>query len=112
MYTDYKFWYILRDDDGFITECTVRFYEGEYQEIKGEQVYVRTKRLETLNDLSYLQTNGIVKAISETNGKKAIYYNQQDFGQIKIDDELRNFMNKQISKDKGRQIIPKQLWLP
>lgn len=27
--TDYKFWFIRRDDNGFITEVAVRFYEGE-----------------------------------------------------------------------------------
>ena len=112
MRTDYKFWFIKRDDNCFITECAVRFYEGEYQTkiIDGveQQVYVRTKRLETLTDLSHLATDGKLKGITETNGKKCVYYTQSDFGQIKTDNELRDFVNQEIAKDTSRTVIKEQ----
>lgn len=105
MRTDYKFWFIRRDDNGFITEVAIRFYEGEYEIKSGKQVYIRTKRLETLSDLPHLVKRGVLKVINEITGEKAIYYNQEDFGQIKTDNELRNFLNQEISKDKGREPI-------
>lgn len=122
MRTDYKFWYIKRDDAGLITEAAVRFYEGEYQtkvvendlgELEEKQVYVRTKRLETLTDLQHLAKDGKLKGITEQTDKKAVFYNQEDFGQIKTDNELRAFLNKEIAKDKGREVINEQkLWQP
>lgn len=108
MKTDYKFWYIKRDDDGFITEVAVRFYQGEYQTIDNKEVYVRTKKLETFNDLEHLATEGIVKGVVESNEKKYVLYNQNHFGLIKTDDELIDFCNQKISKDKGREVIKEQ----
>lgn len=112
MKTDYKFWYIKRDDNGFITEVAVRFYEGEYQTINGEQKYVRLKRLETAKELAHLKDKeGKVKYVEENTEKKAVFYNQDNFGQIKTDDELRTFLNKEIGKDKGREVIDEQkIW--
>jgi len=111
MFTDYKFWYIRRDDDGFITEAAVRFYEGHY--VSGE--YVRTKRL-PVAELTHLAKKvkdklGI-QFLNETNQNEVVVYTQEDFGQIKTDDELRTFLNKEISKDKIRTVIPEQQWQP
>jgi len=112
MKTDYKFWYIKRDDDGFITQATIRFYEGEVttENEKGVPVtrYRRTKRLETFDDLQHLKKDGIVKGLKEVNGKVAVFYNQENFGQIKTDDELRDFLNKELEKDKSREPIEEQ----
>ena len=108
MRTDYKFWFIRRDDNGFITEVAVRFYEGEYQTIDSKQVYVRTKRLETLTDLSHLAKDGTLKQLKEVNGREAVLYYPEDFGKIKTDDELRSFLNKEIAKDTGRGVINEQ----
>lgn len=105
MRTDYKFWYIKRDDNGLITEAAIRFYEGNYD---GEGKYIRTKRLETFADLEHLAKAGVIKGITEKTGKKAIFYTQSDFGQIKTDDELRLFLNKEITKDPVRVPIDGQ----
>lgn len=107
-YTDYKFWYIRRNDAGFIIEAAVRFYEGNYETkvIDGvsKNVYVRSKRLD-IPDLGYL---GDQEVRIETNGNKTILYKPDDFGAIKTDNELRLFLNKQIDKDRGRATIPEQ----
>lgn len=114
MYTDYKWWYVKRDDDGFITEATVRFHEGEYQTkiIEGEekQVYVRTKKLNVeKGELSHLKkTDGKISYAKEIDGTGNIAYTQKEFGKIKTDDELRAFCNKEIAKDKGREVIKEQ----
>lgn len=112
MFTDYKWWYIKRDDNDFITEVAVRFFEGEYKIIDGKEKYVRTRRLETITDLAHLvlQIDGqeVLKGVTEQTGEKAVFYTQEDFGQIKTDDELRTFLNKEIAKDKGRQVINEQ----
>jgi len=116
MYTDYKFWFIRRDDDGFITEVAVRFYEGEYATDEGQQVYTRTRRLQTLDDLKHLarivKGKPILKGVSESNGNMAVYYEPADFGRIKTDDELRVFLNKELAKDTTREPIEEQLWQP
>jgi hypothetical protein len=108
MRTDYKFWYIKRDDDGYITEVAVRFYEGDYVNKK----YIRTKRLQTINELGHLtkEVKGkkVLRGLVESNGNKAVFYEPADFGKIKTDDELRIFLNKEISKDKGREPVNEQ----
>ena len=109
--TDYKFWYITRNDNGFITEAGIRFYEGDIttkNELVNEVLtpvtrYRRTKRLKKIN-LKHLDK----KFKKESSGKDAKVYNQSDFGQIKTDDELRSFLNKEIKKDKTRQAIDEQ----
>lgn len=115
MNKDYKFWYIRRDDDGFITETAIRFYEGEYGEVeviyaiakmpKFETRYIRTKRL-TRGDLTGLKGR-FAKGANKDSVK---LYFPADFGQIKTDDELRLFLNKELAKVKGRQAIKEQLW--
>jgi len=111
-YKDYKFWYIHRDDDGYILDAGIRFYEGEYRKvqienIKGEKEqvtqYIRTKRL-TKNDLQDLGEE-FTKEFNNTDAK--IYY-PSDFGKIKTDDELREFLDKELAKIKGREAINEQ----
>lgn|SRR3990167_5144791 len=104
MKTDYKFWYIKRNDNGFIIEVAVRFYEGEI--IDGK--YQRTKRLETFDDLKHLARNEVIRGLAESNGKKVVIYLSEDFGKIKSDDELRLFLNKELAKDNGREPISEQ----
>ena len=109
--TDYKFWFIRRDDDGFITEAAVRFYEGDHQPVTvgGETSikYVRAKRLKK-NDLKHLDD----KYVKESSGVDAKLYTPDDFGLIKTDDELRAFLNGELTKDKTRIPIKEQKWLP
>lgn len=112
MRTDYKFWYIKRDDDIHISECAVRFSEGEYQDIKDSEtneiksVYIRVKRLGK-NDLQHLKN---IKTIIKEN-EDVFIFTEKDFGIISADDELCNFLNEQLSKDKKRLPIEEQkLW--
>lgn len=104
----YKWWYITRDDNGFITECAVRFYEGEDMDVEvenpligGKQIerrYVRTKRL-TMDDIAEIKG----KYRLEKDGSQARVYTSKDFGKIKTDDELRLFANNEMDKHKGRK---------
>lgn len=109
MKVDYKFWFIRRDDDGFITEAAVRFYEGSYVKQlnpdtgKEDTVYKRSKRLEK-KDLKHLND----KYKTEHGGKEAKLYDVDDFGQIKTDDELREFLNPELAKDSKREAIEEQ----
>lgn len=119
MLTDYKFWFIRRDDDGFITEAGVRFYEGDITTVverkpgltKTEDLntllpitkYRRVRRLQE-KDLPHLGTKVFAK---EVNGDAPIY-TPNHFGSIKTDDELCTFLNKELGKDKGRTSIDEQ----
>ena len=107
-YTDYKFWFIKRDDNGFITECAIRFYEGEYKNEK----YKRIKRLESFEDLKHLAKDNAIKGLKEQTGETCVFYSQEDFGQIQTDNELRSYLNQELAKDGTRQSIPEQKWLP
>ena len=102
--TDYKFWFIRRDDDGFITEAAVRFYEGGYN-AAGE--YVRSKLLGKI-DLKHLDK----KFVKDSAGVDTKSYTQADFGSIKTDDELCIFLNSELAKDTKRESIEGQKWLP
>ncbi len=99
--TDYKFWYIKRDDNGFITEAAVRFYEGDYD---GKGRYIRSQRLNP-SDLGHLSTT---KSAIESSKKTAIVYLPSDFGKIQKDEELQGFLNQELAKDSTRKPIPEQ----
>ncbi len=105
---EYKFWYIRRNDDGFITDCAIRFFEGEYDS-KGK--FSRTLRLQA-NDLKHFSKERGGKKqlyyITEASGGDCVYYDSRDFGSIKTDSELCIFLNNEIKKDKGREPINEQ----
>mgnify|MGYP001577505004 CR=1 FL=1 len=113
MLTDYKFWYIARDDNDFITEAGIRFYEGEVTTLNepvGEARtmtpitrYRRSKRL-TESDMAHLGS-GFKK---ESSGSDAKVYTSKDFGAIKTDAELRIFLNTKLKKDSSRTPIANQ----
>ena len=110
---DYKFWYIRRDDNGFITDCAVRFYEGDIttelelnpktNQIEPITKYRRFKKLDKI-ELAHLKA----KFIKDGSGKDCVFYTKEDFGNIKTDDELRVFLKKELVKDKNREPIPEQ----
>ena len=108
MFKDYKFWFIRRDDYGFITEAGINFYEGKYEEITNpitkqpETVYVRKNKLKTPS------FNKKPKKINRKDGSESMRYTSEDFGDIKTDDELREFLNKELANVKGRKAIPEQ----
>lgn len=98
--TNYKFWYIRRDDDGFITEAAIRFWESEIQ----KDICVMTKRLGE-EDLKHLVSGKMVKDSSNYPARR---YRVKDFGKIKSDDELRAFLNQELGKDKSRTPVDEQ----
>lgn len=106
-YKDYKFWYIRRDDDGFITEAAIRFYEGEYRQVihpiteKKTIQYVRIKRLEK-------DKLKVLKGKVGRDREEIRIFTPIDFSQIKTDDELRKFLNKELNKIVGLKAIPEQ----
>lgn len=109
--TDYKLWYVKRDDGGKILEAAVRFYEGQMEDrlvrdANGESIqsiYVRTARLKK-SELAHL--GGKFK--KELNGSDCKIYSEQDFGSINTDEELLLFLNDEIAKDLTRAVIPAQ----
>lgn len=106
MQISYKFWYITREDDSYISEAAIRFYEGENMDVEVADIlgakstvnrYVRTKRLEP-KDIPELM--GVYR--QEADGSYARSYTPSHFGKIKTDNELRLFINKEMAKHKGR----------
>lgn len=119
--SDYKFWYIKRDDSGVITEAAVRYFEGTTtttvvpatspivtgtttipaHSTTTAYTYIRTKRLQQV-DLTQFSTQTFVK---EQNGNDVVIYTPKDFGSIKTDVDLRTFLNTQLAKDTTRTPI-------
>lgn len=109
--TDYKIWYIARDDYGAITDVAVRIFEGHLithpvQELDGttrlETVYQRTHRL-TAQQTSYLGPGFISDGAHE-----ARHYTAQDFGVIATSRQLQDFLDAQIQHDPWRTPIHEQ----
>ncbi len=111
---DYKFWYILRADDGHILKAGVRFYEGSNQTlftgdavsgISSKTVYVRTQKITSFP----VATKGTTGA--DSLGSTVKVYTEADFGTISTDDELRTFLNKELDvvvKDAGLTAVSAQ----
>ena len=104
LFQDYKWWFVKRDDNGFITEVAVRFYEGEHQTIEGVLTYVRTAKLGAGDMPETRSGTPVLDSVSAY----ARHYNQNDFGHIKTDDELRAFCDAQLALDTTRTPIPEQ----
>jgi hypothetical protein len=116
MLTSYKFWYILRNDNGFITEAAVRFYEGEFTTLPEKKAQLgggfidenvtrfRYKDRLTKDQIAYLG----VATKKELSGKDCAIFTLAHFGKIKTDIELTKFLNKQIAKDTERTPVDKQ----
>lgn len=113
MLTDYKFWYIKRDDNGKIIEAAVRFYEGDItteDELNEDGVlvpvtrYRRTARLDPkLED--HVKDRAIKK---DSRGNNTALYYPADFGEISTDTELTDFINKELKKDTKRSPVDEQ----
>lgn len=113
MKTDYKFWYIKREDNVHITECAVRFYEGEVTtenelDILGNPQpvtrYRRTKQLKKVHQPHFKK----IKTVKDAGGNDVLLFTEENFGIIKTNDELRLFLNGQLKNDKSRSPIDEQ----
>ena len=107
---DYKFWYVTRDDNRFITECAVRFYSGEESaklehDLDGVEKsvtrYRRSKRLQGAE----LPAKAKKK---DASGRDTVVYTPEDFGRISTDGQLRTFLKGEIGKFSGRSPIKEQ----
>ncbi len=112
--SEYKFWYIKRDDNGFITEAAIRYYEGavttenEVVQLHGvpEPVtkYRRTARLQKAD----IFDSASKTFVDEANGNDAVVFTTKDFGRIKTEDELRAFLNVDLARDTTRTPIDQE----
>lgn len=111
MLTDYKFWYIRRDDNGYITEAAIRFYEGDittedeycgvHRKLQSVTRYRRTKQL-SKEEVAHLDRK---KFVVDNVGKHCPLYTPVDFGRIKSDEELEVYLDEQLKKDTKRNKI-------
>ena len=115
MKTDYKIWYVIRNDDVHINEAGVRFYEGEVttkneidrsdnDTVKSVTRYRRAKRLSHA-DMPHFRFRKVRK---DAKGEDVVVFNVNDFGVISTDEELVTFLNAQIKKDKTREVVDEQ----
>ncbi len=114
MDTQYKFRWILRDDDGWIVNALISFYEGTYRpdvpiidpisgKVIGTQNLFDISKKLTRSDLWHLRS-----MLFNPRNNADVLYLPRDFGRISTDDELRKFLNGEIAKDVGRKPIPEQ----
>ena len=90
---EFKYWFIRRDDAGFITEVAVRFNEiATGKDSKNNDIIVRNKL--NKSDLFSIQkpTKKTINVIEH------FIYTSADFGNIKTDTELHNFMVDEVKK--------------
>lgn len=113
MLTSYKFWYIRRDDAGFITDCAVRFYEGDITtelelNPKTNQIepITRYRRFKKLNKTELVHLKA--EFVKDGFGKDCVFYTKKDFGEIKTDESLCSFLNNELLKDSIRIPIKEQ----
>lgn len=109
MQTDYKYWYVKKDDFGYITEVTVKFYEGNMialPELMQNPVtredslqlvakYRRTRNL-TANELPHL---GGRKSVTDASGIQCFVYTPEDFGVTKDLRDIEVVLNNELAKD-------------
>lgn len=109
--TDYKFRYIMRDDNGFITEAAIKFYEGAITTENEKQKdftlvpITRYRRTRVLSEVDLPKTK---KFKLDFNGNPMVIYTPADFGNIKTNDDLRIFLNRELAKDTTRTSINEQ----
>ena len=91
--TDYKFGYITRvKKGGLILKALIIFYEGDIT-TKNEFVDIGIKPVTRYRHIKKL---------------REIVYTKEDFGEIRTDDELRDFLDDELAKDKERKPIKEQ----
>ena len=112
MKTDYKFWYILREDNVHVSECAIRIYEGDVttksETIKGiTNDVTRYRRSRRIPPAELAHFNGRATRV-EFDGSICLVFTDEDFGVITTEDELSVFLNGELKKDASRTPIPDQ----
>lgn len=103
MDTQYKFRWILRDDDGIIEKALIAFYEGIY--FPDDERFINMLKLDR-SKLSHLKSQKFNRGRDDIEAD--VLYTPDDFGVISTDDELRTFLNEELAKDNSRVPIPEQ----
>lgn len=97
MFIDYKFWYIKRDDDGFIIEVAVKFFRGDITtELENGQNVTRYRRNLRFN--KSILDNFNLQVVFDSANNPALLLTSGQFGQIKTDEELRSFCNQKLAQ--------------
>ena len=117
MKIEFKYWWIKREDDIHISECAIRFHEGEVttedepdstdpENIKLKKVtrFRRSKRLQSIDLPQYANR----KKTKELTGDDCIVFTTEDFGIITEDQELSKFLKTELKKD-SRTPIDEQI---
>lgn len=117
MKIEFKYWYIKRADDVHISECAIRFHEGDvttedepdftYPANENLVKVTRFRRFKRLQD-SDLPQYATRKKIKELSGDDCIVFTSDDFGVISTNEELGKFLKKELEKD-SRTPIDEQL---
>lgn len=106
MLTDFKFWYIKRDDKGKILEAAIRFYEGEITTALEDGIevtrYRRTAKLDPKTEAHINEKRAFRK---DANGNDVALYYPSDFGEITTEDELAVFLKGELAKDVKREPV-------
>ena len=115
---DYKFWFVRRDDDGYITEAAIRFFEGEMRDIEERRLDVADQKMKKVIVNRYVREKELIKedlatcvsreTQKDSRGVDTFIYTPEDFGRIRDDEELRAFLNKELAKDETREPIKAQ----
>ena len=103
MKTNYKFWYITKQDDVHISECGIRFF----------QTAITTENEKHLTEFKSVTRERLIKQLSEKdlkhlgkdfkqeiNGQKSVIYTSKDFGLITTNTELCQFLDGELNKFK------------
>lgn len=111
---DYKFWFITRDDAGFIVRAGIRFFQGsvtpeaEYNIVDGTfQTVTRYRRTAQLSGAILSSALGL-PIINDSAGNPAILVSSAQFGAIKTDSELCAYLNSLLVSLPSYQAIPQQ----
>jgi hypothetical protein len=102
MLIEYKFWYINRDDDGFIDRAAIRFFSDD----ASTGAYQRTSQF-TLDELRAIFPTEDIQAAFGDPARLAVVFTPEQFGVIKTDQELARFATAQLAKF-GLVPIPEQ----
>ncbi len=112
---DYKFWFIHRDDDGFITHCAIHIFEGEIGQVnktslskkhnvgkKGSQRYNAVEPVNGYKRRNRLQKKDLlhikdITFLPNLNGVELPVFTDAQFGKIKTDEELSIYFDNMIN---------------
>lgn len=113
-YIDYKLAYVTRNDNYYITEIGVMFYEGSFETVtvpdlktgtttKTITQYVRSKRF----DKTEIAVASAQKTRVNRANQQIIVYTDNDFGQATNTAQLQVFLDKELAKNVSKQPLTK-----